>query len=53
MSTVMDNVAGKGRTIGTNVWIWLLLLSLRTAVRKQWRKRHPSSPAAAATAAPR
>jgi len=28
MSTVMDNVAGKGRTIGTNVWIWLLLLSL-------------------------
>jgi twitching motility protein PilJ len=24
----MDNVAGKGRTIGTNVWIWLLLLSL-------------------------
>ncbi len=28
MSTVMDNVAGKGRNIGTNVWIVLLVLSL-------------------------
>ena len=23
---------------------WLLLLSLRTAVLKQWRKRHPPDP---------
>ncbi|MFC7302015.1 methyl-accepting chemotaxis protein [Cognatiluteimonas weifangensis] len=28
MSTVMDTVAGKGRNVGTNVWIWLLILSL-------------------------
>ncbi|MEO6263657.1 MAG: methyl-accepting chemotaxis protein, partial [Luteimonas sp.] len=28
MSTVMDNVTGKGRTIGSNVWIWLLIGSL-------------------------
>ncbi|MEP6634749.1 MAG: methyl-accepting chemotaxis protein, partial [Luteimonas sp.] len=28
MSTVMDTVAGKGRNIGTNVWIWLLIASL-------------------------
>ena len=28
MSTVMDNVAGKGRNLGTNVWIWVLIVSL-------------------------
>ncbi len=28
MSTTMDNVAGRARGIGSNVWIWLLLLSL-------------------------
>ena len=28
MSTVMDNVAGKGRNIGTNVWLGLLVVSL-------------------------
>jgi len=28
MSTAMDNVGGKGRNVSTNVWIWLLLLSL-------------------------
>ena len=32
---------------------WLLLLSLRTAVLKQWRKRHPTPPTAATPAAPR
>ncbi|NUS38259.1 MAG: methyl-accepting chemotaxis protein [Lysobacter sp.] len=28
MSTVMDTVAGKGRNVGTNVWIWILIGSL-------------------------
>ena len=28
MSTVMDNVAGKGRNVGTNVWIFALIASL-------------------------
>ena len=28
MSTVIDSVAGKGRNISTNVWIWLLVASL-------------------------
>ena len=28
MSNVIDSVAGKGRNIGTNVWIWLLVVSL-------------------------
>ncbi len=28
MSTVMDNVAGKGRNIGSNIWIALLVVSL-------------------------
>ena len=28
MSTVMDNVAGKGRNIGTNVWVFALIASL-------------------------
>jgi hypothetical protein len=53
------NVRGFNDVFTLSGWLaigflcWLLLLSLRTAVRKQWRKRHPSSPAAAATAAPR
>lgn len=28
MSTTIDNMAGRARGIGSNVWIWLLLLSL-------------------------
>jgi len=28
MSTVMDTVAGKGRNVGANVWIWMLVGSL-------------------------
>jgi twitching motility protein PilJ len=28
MSTVMDNVAGKGRNVGTNVWVFALIASL-------------------------
>ena len=28
MSTLMDSVAGKGRNISTNFWIWLLIGSL-------------------------
>lgn len=28
MSTVMDNATGKGRNIGTNVWLGLLIISL-------------------------
>ncbi len=28
MSTVMDTVAGKGRSQGTNLWLWVLALSL-------------------------
>jgi twitching motility protein PilJ len=28
MSTVMDTIAGKGRSQGTNLWLWVLALSL-------------------------
>ena len=28
MSTVMDSVAGKGRSSGTTVWLWVLVISL-------------------------
>ena len=28
MSTTIDNMAGRARGIGSNVWIWLLLLYL-------------------------
>ena len=28
MSTLMDSVAGKGRNLSTNFWIWLLIGSL-------------------------
>ncbi len=28
MSTAVENVAGKGRNVGTNLWIWLLVISL-------------------------
>src|SRR5690606_39340728 len=28
MSNVIDNESGKGRSIGTKVWIWLLVASL-------------------------
>ena len=27
MSTAMDNIAGKGRSLGTSFWIWALILS--------------------------
>jgi len=53
------NVRGFNDVFTLSGWLaigflcWLLLLSLRTAVLKQWRKRHPTSPAAATPAAPR
>lgn len=53
------NVRGFNDVFTLSGWLaigflcWLLLLSLRTAVLKQWRKRHPTSLAAATPAAPR
>lgn len=53
------NVRGFNDVFTLSGWLaigflcWLLLLSLRTAVLKQWRKRHPTSPAVATPAAPR
>lgn len=53
------NVRGFNDVFTLSGWLaigflcWLLLLSLRTAALKQWRKRHPTSPAAATPAAPR
>ncbi|REC83009.1 MFS transporter [Stenotrophomonas maltophilia] len=47
------NVRGFNDVFTLSGWLaigflcWLLLLSLRTAVLKQWRKRHPTSPAVA------
>ena len=36
MSTLMDSVAGKGRNISTNFWIWLLI-----GVAAGLRRQHP------------
>ena len=53
------NVRGFNDVFTLSGWLaigflcWLLLLSLRTAVLRQWRKRHPSSPAVATPAATR
>jgi MFS family permease len=53
------NVRGFNDVFTLSGWLaigflcWLLLLSLRTALLRQWRKRHPASPAVATPAAPR
>ncbi|MNU06731.1 hypothetical protein D3C72_2520280 [compost metagenome] len=52
-----NDVFSLSGTVALGFLGWLLLLSVRTAVRKQWRKRHPPSPSlpapAPSTAPPR
>jgi len=52
MSTAMDNIAGKGRSLGTSFWIWALILSLVVfAANTIWATTKSSRLGGASTAA--